>query len=79
MNKSQLPTVAKKILKKLNTCKSKDVTIGVKGNKFDVFEYGEDAKHPEYTHMDFNYSDSPLPTQEEIEESLYNVFIKILR
>jgi len=77
MNKSQLPTVAKKILKKLNSSETKDIVLSVAGNKYEVYEYSEDGKLKHSTSMNFDYSSTPLPTQQEIEERLYNFFIKV--
>jgi len=77
MNKSQLPTVAKKILKKLNASETKDILLSVKGDKYEVYEYSEDGKLEHSTSMNFDYSSTPLPTQQEIEERLYNFFIKV--
>jgi len=84
MNKSQLPTVAKKILKKLNSCESKDVVLGTqkyRGTKTIVLEYSEnsdDIKYKDYSfNIEFNYANSPLPTQEEIEKRLYDFFIRV--
>jgi len=84
MNKSQLPAVAKKVLKKLNSCKSKDVVLGTDkkgGSKTVVLEYDDDqddGKYDDYKFtIQFNYSNTPLPTQEEIEKYLYNCFIKV--
>jgi len=79
MNKSQLPTIAKKILKKLNSSESKDILLNVdsRNNKYEVCEYSEESKLKHSVSVSFDYSNNPLPTQQEIEEYLYNYFIKV--
>lgn len=79
MNKSQLPSIAKKILKKLNSSESKDIMLSVdsKNNKYEVHEYSEESKLEHSVDVCFDYSDKSLPTQQEIEDYLYNHFIKV--
>jgi len=84
MNKSQLPRIAKAILKKLNESESKSVCINVYGNEYEVYEYNEISECErnniavwQYTTMDFDYSSTPLPTQKDIEDALYRCFIEV--
>ena len=62
MNRSKLPTIAKRILNKLNSCESKDIMLTVKGDKYEVIVYGADGKIDGGCSVGFNYSEKDLPT-----------------
>lgn len=84
MNKSKLPVIAKAILKKLNSSETKDLELNILGDRYEVIEYNGVSKFPNNGIrtpfcMGFNYSNSPLPTQEELEKHLYNSLIRVRR
>lgn len=76
MNGSQVPAIAKSVLKKLGKSKTQDVSICTTKTGYKVIseEKIEDTDHPT---MQFNYEGRELPTQTEIEESIYSVFIRV--
>jgi len=91
MKKSLIPQISKAVLNKLESSESKDVSLFVKGDDYIILEDKEQFdKNGDYlppkgyepswksTVIGFNYSDSPLPTIEDIEHCLYNTFIKVL-
>jgi hypothetical protein len=88
MKRSQVPIIAGRILKKLmnsSTEKNRNVCIcKTKAGTYTVKTYAQTIEDNEEGHvydtiMEFNYSDKTrsLPTQQELEEAIYNVFIRV--
>ena len=75
--------MAQSVYNNLQRSSSRDVVLLVRGNKYSVEEY-EDEIDGYFDHwstmiINFNYSDTELPTLEELEEYLYNTFKKKMR
>jgi len=53
------------------------LSVDSRNNKYEVHEYSEESKLEHSVGVCFDYSNKPLPTQQKIEEYLYNYFVKV--